>query len=444
MKKLLLICLITLFAAAANLMALDKSLDLTIEDYVKLVDKNSKQLMVAAKELEIANATEKAARAQALPMIGAEAGYKRNLLDIKMPMAVAAPAGGGALIYQDIDVNKDNEFTFGLSLNQQIFNLKVFNAIKASRQYKLMSGYIYDAQRQAIITIAKKVYYQNYLLEKLLVVRKNLESNTYENYLNARNKFKSGIISEFDFLRAEVEWKTKIPETLQAQRNLDLARINLKNLAGIDEKAEITLKTVLNEYPDMPKLIPISDVFAERPDYKATVAEVSLREINLSAAISDHFPTLRGNILFAISSASDQFALDNKTKIAQVGVTVSLPVFTGGALLAQDKKARSEYEQSEIRLQQLREDIAANINSIYLTLKEAQQRIISAEATVETAKKAYEIAQTSYRAGVATQLDLKDATTSYELSNINFISSVYEYLAAYFDWEQAIGKVIVK
>ncbi|MCL2705616.1 MAG: TolC family protein, partial [Spirochaetaceae bacterium] len=85
--------------------------------------------------------------------------------------------------------------------------------------------------------------------------------------------------------------------------------------------------------------------------------------------------------------------------------------------------------------------VAASLSSIYLTLKEAQQRIVSAEATVETAKKAYNIAQTSYRAGVATQLDLKDATTSFELSNINFISSVYEYLAAYFDWEQAIGKV---
>ena len=233
MKKLLLIFIIT--AAAVNLQALD----ITLEDYVKLVEKNSKQLMAAAKDLEIADSTEKLARSQALPTIGAEAGYIRNLLEIKRPVAVAANTSTGMLIYQDIVVNTNNEFTFGLALNQQIFNLKVINAIKASRQYKLMSGYIFDAQKQAIITVAKKVYYQNYLLEQLLEVRKNVESNTYENYLNAKNKFKSGVISEFDFLRAEVEWKTKIPETLQAQRNLDHARINLKNLAGIEEREEI-------------------------------------------------------------------------------------------------------------------------------------------------------------------------------------------------------------
>jgi outer membrane protein TolC len=307
-----------------------------------------------------------------------------------------------------------------------------------------MTSYIFDAQKQAIITIAKKVYYQNYLLEQLLEVRKSVESNTYENYLNAKNKFKQGVISEFDYLRAEVEWKTKIPETLQAQRNLDLARINLKNLAGINEGETISLKTSLKEYPNIPDLVPISDVFAGRPDYKATTAEVTLREINVKAARSDHFPTLKGNVLFAISASSDQFAIDDNRKVAQVGVTVSLPIFTGGALLSQDRKAKSEYEQSVIRLQQLKDDVAASLSSIYLTLKEAQQRILSAEATVETAKKAYTIAQTSYRAGVATQLDLKDATTSYELSNINYISSVYEYLAAFFDWEQAIGKVIAQ
>ncbi|MCL2295268.1 MAG: TolC family protein [Spirochaetes bacterium] len=442
MKKLLLICIIAL--AAANLPALDKSIDLTLEEYVRLVGRNSKHLRIAAKDLEIAAATERAARSQALPMIGAEAGYTRNLLDITRPMAVAAPPAGGALIFQDIRVNTDNEFSFGLALNQQIFNLRVVNAIRASRQFRLMSGYIFDAQKQAIITIAKKLYYQNYLLEQLLEVRRNLENNSYENYLNAQNKFDAGVISEFDFLRAKVEWKTRIPETLQAQRNLDLARINLKNLAGIPEGTKITLNTNISEFPDIPELMSMSEIFANRPDHKASVAEVSLRRMNLNAARSDHFPTLRGNALFAVSAASNDFSIDDSTRIAQLGLTVSVPIFTGGALSAQTRRAKHEYEQSVIRLHQLREDVAASINSIFLTLIETRQRITAAEATLQTARRAFEIAQTSYRAGVITHLDLKDVTTSYELANLNYISSVYEYLAAYFSWQQAIGEALIR
>ncbi|MDX9801406.1 MAG: TolC family protein, partial [Spirochaetia bacterium] len=347
----------------------------------------------------------------------------------------------GGFIYQDIDVNTDNEFSFGLSLNQQIFNMKVFNAIKASREFKLMSSYIYDIQNQTVITLAKKVYYQNVLLEKLLDVKIEVEENSRENYLNIKKKFENGLVSQFELLRSEVDWKMKIPETTQARKNLDLAKINLKNLAGIQLDDEVLLISDINDYPAIPEIVPISDILKERPDYKSLVREMSLREINIKAAMSDHYPTVSGNIMYGVSTGSDDFSLDSdKTTITQIGIKVSLPIYSGGALSAQDRKAKSEFEQTEIKLDQLTENIMSEINSIYLTLRETNERIESASATMETAQQAYEIAQTSFDSGMATQLDLKDASLSLELAKINHISAIYEYLAASFDWDMAIGK----
>ena len=438
MRKIV-ICVFLFAVTAASAVNLF-SLEVTLEDYIKLVEKNSKQLMQAAKDVTIADATEKTVRAQAYPFIGAEAGYTRNLTDIKQQYPVASDPGSGMLIYQDIDVNTDNEFSFGLSLNQQIFNMKVFNAIKASREYKLMTGYIYDMQKQAIITAAKKVYYQNFLLEKLLEVKESMEKNTYENYLNIKTKFENGLVSQFDLLRAEVDWKIKIPETTQAKKNRDLARVNFKNLAGIKMEEDVSLDCDIDDYPEIPVVIPLEDILKERPDYKTLVREQSLREINKKAALSDHYPTVTGSILYAVTAGSNTFAIDDTTNITQIGIKVSIPVFTGGALTALDRKAAAELEQTDIKLRQLREDVVSEINSIYLTLRETHERIESAAATLDTAGRAYEIAQTSYNSGMATQLDLKDASVSNELAGISRISAVYEYLAAYFDWEMAIGK----
>ncbi len=439
MKKTAAICLLLFSAAIYGFGS-----EITIDDYIRLVEKNSKQLLQAAKDIEIADATEKTVRSQAYPMIGAEIGYTRNLSDIEQSWPVAADTASGMLIYQDIDVNTDNEFSFGLSLSQQIFNMKVFNAIKASREFKLMSGYIYDIQNQTVITLAKKVYYQNFLLEKLLEVKKEVENNSHENYLNVRKKFENGLVSQFELLRTEVDWKMKIPETTQARKNLDLAKINLKNLAGIPLEDEVILKSDINDYPEMPQPVPLPDILKERPDYKSLVREMSLREINVKAAMSDHYPTVAGNILYGVSSGSDDFSLDgDKTTVTQVGIKVSLPIYSGGALSAQDKKAKSEFDQTEIKLKQLKENILSEINSIYLTLKETGERIESAAATMETAMQAYEIAQTSYNSGMATQLDLKDAALSLELAKISHISAVYEYLAATFDWDMAIGKAVM-
>ena len=236
----------------------------------------------------------------------------------------------------------------------------------------------------------------------------------------------------------------KIPETTQARKNLDLARINFKNLAGISQEEEIILDCSFGEYPEMPVLISPPDILADRPDYKTLIREISLREINIRAARADHYPTVSGNILYALSAGSDTFSFDDSTRVVQAGIVVSVPIFTGGALAAQDRKARAEYEQAEIRLRQLKEDVSAEISSIYLLLKETSERIDSASATLETAEKAYEIAQASYTSGMATQLDLKDATVSLELARINHLSAVYEYLASYFDWQHAVGKAVAE
>ncbi len=112
---------------------------LTLEDYIKSVEENSRQLKKAANDVIIAETDEKAAKSQALPTVGAQAGYTRNLKDIEQSMPVASVNVGGPLIYQDIDINSDNDFSFGLSLDQQVFNMKVFQAIRASKEYKLMT-----------------------------------------------------------------------------------------------------------------------------------------------------------------------------------------------------------------------------------------------------------------------------------------------------------------
>lgn len=434
-KILFLFSLLTLISAPVF------SESYTLENYITGVEKNSRQLIQAAKDVVIAETSENAAKSQALPTIGVQAGYTRNLNDINQIMPVAADTGSGDFIYQELDMNSDNDFSFGLSLDQQIFNMKVFQAIRASKEYKLMTGSIYDVQHQEIITMAKKVYYRNYLMEKLYEVKKSTEDNTHENYLLIKDKFKNGLVSEVDMLRAEVDWKMTVPETTQAKKNLDLARISFKNLAGIALEEEVTLDCDITVYPEIPEKLPLNQILPERADYKTLQREKILRELNISASRADHYPTLAANFTYGVSSSSDDFKIEDETAVTTLGFSLTLPVYTGGALSSQDRKVRTEYEKTVLSIDQLEEDVMSEINSIYLSLKEADERIESALATMDTAEKAYEITQTSYNSGLGTQLELKDARLSWENAEIAHISAVYEYLAAYFDWEKATGKV---
>ena len=74
-------------------------------------------------------------------------------------------------------------------------------------------------------------------------------------------------------------------------------------------------------------------------------------------------------------------------------------------------------------------------------MKPPKNRIVSAEKTREIAKKAFRIAQTSADNGLATQLELKDTRVMADQAELGYYAGILDYLVAYFDYEQAVGKV---
>ena len=417
----------------------------SMDEYINLVKENNKDLMLAASTLKSAGEQEKLARSQALPTVGLSSSLYRNFIDVEQSVAVASQAGGGPLVYKDVDVNKDYDFSFGLGLSQQLFNMNVVNAIKASKEYKQMSQSVYDAQSDAIITAAKKVFFQCYLLEKLYDIRKQTEERSYDHYQLMKQKYDAGVVSNVAYLNSEVDYKKTIPLTTNAKMNLELCLINFKHLAGIPDAEDVSVIGDFTVYPDIPETLSMQDVLEERSDYMALLREKSLRDLNVKATRAGHYPTLSLDAAYGYSNSDDKlrkaFHNDDYTQIFKVGLKLELPIFTGGALSAKDHQVKIESEQTEIRLQQKREDIIVELRQIYLTLQREFENIATAESTISTAQEAYDIAQVSFDNGVMTQLELRDTRLNLESAELNHLNAVYNYLSAYFDWQKATGNM---
>ena len=417
----------------------------SMDEYLGLVKDNNKDLMLAASSLKSAGEQEKLARSQALPTIGLSSSLYRNFIDVEQQAAVASRGAGEPLVYKKVDVNKDYDFSFGLGLSQQLFNMNVFNAIKASKEYKQMSKSVYDAQNDAIVTAAKKVFFQCYLLEKMYSIKKSTEERAYDHYLLMKQKYDAGVVSHVETLNAEVDYKLAIPETTNAKMNLELALINFKHLAGIPADEDVSVVGDFSVYPELPETLTMQDVLDVRPDYMALLREKSLRDLNIKATRAGHYPTLSLDAAYGYSNSDDKlskaFHNDDYVQIFKVGLKLELPIFTGGALSAKDHQVKIEAEQTEIKLQQKREDIILELRRIYLTLQQEFENIATAESTVDTAKEAYEIAEVSFDNGIMTQLELRDSRLSLENAELRHLAAVYSYLCSFFDWQKATGNM---
>ena len=428
MKKIIFIFLAVFIVSQVKAQSHD------LQSFLALVEKNSKDLQIARKELDMAQAIKKEAWATALPKIFAQGDYKRNVLENYL--YVDFPGMGK----QKFKISRNNEFRFNTVLQQTLFSFKVGDALTAAKQYQKLSGYVYDAQHQGIVTFAKKGFYQALLLKKVLQVTQAALQSAQENYQNIKDKYDNGLVSELELLQAEMRWKNQIPTVTEAQKNYRLLMENLKNFAGLKPEEKLEFSGSLETYPPKPERIKASEVFGKRPDYNALLWEKNLRTTDVKSQFSNYLPTLDGSAIFAFSSISDHWKLEDKNKNFILGLTLSIPIYSGGYTGAQLQKARINLDKTKIKLLQTREKINNELDNIYLRLDEAEQRIASARSTIETAKKAYDIAQTSADNGLITQLDLRDTRVYLDQATLNYYLAVFDYLNAYFDWEQATGK----
>ncbi len=405
-----------------------------LDTFLDLVKKNSKDLKLAGQELKMADAVKKEAWATALPKIGAQGGYRRNLLK----NLLFAEFNG---VVQEIDLTFNNEYSLNAAFTQPLFSFQIGNALTASSQYESMTEYIYKATELEIITFAKKGFYQALLLKKVWNIAAASEESAKENYENVKDKFENGLVSEFELLQAEVGWKNKTPETMEARRNYNLIMANLKNFAGIPDEKIITIRGNLETYPVKPERRPIQTVLNIRPDFQAMIWENKLRETGIKSARADYFPTLDGSFIYTFSALSDEWRLENRNNNFILGLSLNIPIYTGGYTGAQVQKARVELQKSKINIDKHRDNISNELTNIFLRLDEAEKRILSAKGTLGSAEKAFKIAEVSADNGLITQLELKDARIFNDQANLNYYKAVHDYLDAYFDWEKATGKI---
>jgi outer membrane protein TolC len=419
--------------------------EIDLASYLRRVEGNNQNLDIARNEVAQTEELKRQALAGLLPNAGLQAGYTHNLKDIEQPVASYATAssmpGVYPIAYTDQVVSYKNEFDVAAAVNFNVFDAASLSRYKQASEGLEARRTGYEYQRKAVMNGAKKLYYQALLMNEVVKVKEASEKIAKDGYDNAEAKFKAGLTTELEALMAEVAWKGKAPETAEAKRNREIVLLNFKQLAAIPSDTEISLTESLDEYPEPPSDIRFGEVLSARSDYTLLLQQKSLSELSIAVAKAGYLPTLSGSFAIASQRFGNDFAFDEYTPLAvQLGLKATLPLYTGGYREAKLAEERIGQAISGIRIAQKEESIKTELTSVELRLDEARSRIESVKSVVEIAQRAYERASTSFRSGVATQLQLNQANLGLEGSRLQYLSAVYDYLAAYFDWELAVGR----
>ena len=227
--------------------------------------------------------------------------------------------------------------------------------------------------------------------------------------------------------------------------NVNLAQAKLLYLDALNnnKSAQATLSAVLG-YPTLedfelvneadPLTPPpadvnqlIADAFGKRPEILALEFDSESDEKLHRAARDQMYPTIS-----ALATYGDSPVRDDRVygPYAAAGVNLQIPVFNGFLFSAKSRETDLRAQASRQRLMDLRNRIARDVRTSWLAASTSFDRVNVSEQLLTQANRALDLAQTRYKLGLSSIVELSQAQLQQTQAQIGNAQAGYEYRLA--------------
>lgn len=437
------ILLIIMSSASAIYAQTGEYNNITIDESIKISLEKNKDIINAIDESRRADYRITEAASGAYPQINGLFDYQKTLK--QQVFVISFPDSTGALKKNRLKVGTEHSMSLGANLTQPLYvGGKVGTALKAAKIYKKMSGESLESVKQNVVSGVAQAFNGILLYQEIKKI--SLESLTQaENHLkNVQNLFSAGKATEYDVLRAKVNVANLQPAVFEADKNVEISLLRLKDIMGLNPETTLTVTGSFSE-PDT-SLFAIAGsklAFEKRPDMKVAEMNIDLQSSAVKIARGDFLPVLSAGTSFAYSGVFDTFKYEagDWTPYWYATVQLSFPIFTGFKNSSKLKQAKVDLQQAKTNLRKQQDTTSIEVEESVMNLRQAVKKIESQRMNVKEAERAVEISESLYTNGKATQLEVLDAQLAMELAKNNMASALYEGKVAEIMLKKSLGLI---
>lgn len=345
-----------------------------------------------------------------------------------------------------IQVGRWNMYTGGLNVSLPLVVPSLWKNIQMSEIDIQTSMEQARSSKINLVNQVTKSFYSLMLAhDSYMLFRKTYVTDSI-NLENITNKYKQGIVPEYDVITADVRLKSIIPSMLQAENMMKIAELQLKLHMGIDNDIPLKIVGTLDDYDQsmFDAVIPADTSLLQNSDLRQFDLQAEKVKKMYEMQKLQFAPSLVSSFQYTYISQNNDFKFSDYkwNPYSTVGITLSIPLFNGG-------QRYNNLKQTELQINQLqyqRVDLQRNLklavkNSIDLINKNIEQ-IVATQSSVEQARKGYDITLKRYETGMGTIVELNSAALGVTNAELQYKNAIYDYLAAKADLEKVLGYTI--
>ena len=425
MKRSKIFSFIFLLAAPAAFAQQSPVKDTVLRDLISQAVNNYPRLKELEEQLKVSDVKDELIHSNYKPTLSADGAWSYVNPVAKIPF------GGNEFQFQPY-----NNFNAALNLRQMVYDFgKTKMALDRNGSERKLSQDNLENNRNAVAYQVAQIYYAILFLNRSVKVQEDQLLSLRENERVIESKIKNGDAIQYDLLTTQVRTANTDNRLKDLKGSLEKQYVMLQWLTGKDQHGVVKGQGVQD---DLPLIKEGGDWQNSNPEAKIINRKLELFNYDLKAAQINDRPNI-------FASASGGFRNGYVPDInplrlnGSLGVGVSVPILSASRPKLQQKLTQVNIEATKKSLTTLENNINKDLATIGEDYKTLDQKLQNSKLLVTQAEKAYELAQTRYKEGLITNVELNIIQNSVEDANLNLLQTQYMMVLDKLESHKVVG-----
>jgi len=337
-----------------------------------------------------------------------------------------------------------NTFVPELQVSQAIFSPSLLYASKSAPFYIQQAQQVSDSTKIFIVSTVSKSFYNVLLTLEQINVLKEDTARLGRSLRDSYHQYVGGIVDETDYEEAEISLNNSKAQLKQANENVVPEYATLKQYMGYPPGKQFDVN-----FDTLQMMRDIRVDTAQQLDYEKRIevqqvkTQIALQNQLVNYYRTSFLPTVSAffnyDLDFESNRASDLFNSSYPTSL--IGLSVSIPIFTGFYRTNNLRKARLQERQLDWDAVDLKSQIYSQYTSALANYKGNFYNLELLQKNVTLAKRVYFVVQLQYKQGIVAYLNVITAESNLISSEISYLNALFTVLSNKIDLEKSMGTI---
>ena len=385
------------------------------------------------------------ARAALLPQVDGSATYRQSRSTGPSTQNQFDPTTGQPIRFSGESESETHSRNLGLNVNQVLFDFGRFSRARSQNTLSRAADFQLRSAGDTLITRTSQAYFNVLVAIETLAAAEAQEAALKKQFDFASKRLEVGLAPITDVHEARAQYDSARANTIVTRNALEDAYQALAEITGQPVR---NLKALPADFqPQLPEKggvdAWVASALDNNPALKAQQLQVESAETDINTARAGHLPTLYftgsygrnaswGDSTFTSSNPpfSSTFPIGSESRGPSFGLTLSVPIFAGGAIQSQVRQATARRDLAQDQFEQQKRALERSTRNAYQTLVAGISEVEARRQALVSAQAAYDASQVGLEVGTRTVLDvlinqqnLFNAQREYALSRYSFLQN---------------------